>query len=89
MQIGGIPQLTLRYSVWIGAVAIAPLLLLCGPLYDRYLTYVLRDGGPGLLNKAESWVHPAYWILTNRLVRALTWPSRRGGLLRRWLGRVD
>ena len=81
MRIGGYPQQTLRAAVWIGAVAAAPLLLLAGgPAYDRYVRYLCREDGPGLLDKRRGWVHPGYWVVMNGLVRALTWPTRRGGL---------
>ncbi|MEU6623354.1 hypothetical protein ABZ926_21645 [Streptomyces litmocidini] len=46
------------------------------------MRHLYRDEGPGLLSKEEGWVHPGYWVVTNGLVRALTWPTRRDGLLR-------
>ncbi|MFF8837254.1 hypothetical protein [Streptomyces sp. NPDC015130] len=84
MRTEGSPQLALRCAVWIGAVLTAPLLLIAGgPAYDGLLRHVNRPDGPGLLAKERGWVHPAYWAVTNPLVRALTWPTRRGGLFRR------
>lgn len=63
---------------------VAPLLLVGGgPAYDWLMWHLNREDGPGLLAKETGWVHPAYWVVTNPLVLALTWPTRRGGLLRR------
>ena len=83
MRIGGYPQLALRGAIWVGAVITAPLLLIAGgPVYDRYMRYLCREDGPGLLDKKKGWAHPGYLVVTNRLVRALTWPTRSGGRIR-------
>ncbi|KQX59517.1 MULTISPECIES: hypothetical protein [unclassified Streptomyces] len=75
--------MALRCGIWVGATLTAPLLLVAGgPAYDRLLRHLYREEGPGLLSKEENWVHPGYWVVTNPLVRALTWPTRRNGLLR-------
>ncbi|MER5737613.1 MULTISPECIES: hypothetical protein [unclassified Streptomyces] len=84
MRIDGHAQVALRCGVWVGAALTAPLLLVAGgPAYERLMRHLCRDEGPGLLSKEEGWVHPGYWVVTNGLVRALTWPTRRDGLLRR------
>lgn len=83
MRIDGRSQLALRCGISIGAVLTAPLLLVAGgPAYERFMRHLCRDEGPGLLSKEEGWVHPGYFVVTNGLVLALTWPTRRGGMLR-------
>ncbi len=88
MRRDGRAHLALRCGVWVGAILTAPLLLVAGgPAHDRLMRHLYRPGGPGLLSKEDGWVHPAYWIVTNGLVQALTWPTRRGGPLRARDGR--
>ncbi|GHF97534.1 hypothetical protein ACFFSH_07610 [Streptomyces filamentosus] len=77
MRIDGPAHLPLRCAVWAGAILTAPLLLLAGgPAYDRLFRHLHRDGAPGPLSKEDGRVHPAYWILTNPLILALTRPTR-------------
>ncbi|MFB7374761.1 hypothetical protein ACFC0D_33530 [Streptomyces sp. NPDC056222] len=79
----GRSRLALRCGIWIGAVLTAPLLLVAGgPAYERFMRHLCREEGPGLLSKEEGWVHPGYFVVTNGLVLALTWPTRRGRMLR-------
>gem|GEM_PF-5776745 len=83
VRIGGHSQIVVKAVIWGGAVVTAPLLLVAGgPVYDRYVRHLCREGGPGLVDKQKGWVHPGYWVVTNGLVRALTWPTRRGGAIR-------
>ncbi|MFE8938773.1 MULTISPECIES: hypothetical protein [unclassified Streptomyces] len=78
MRTDGHSHLALRAGITIGAVLTAPLLLLAGGFaYDRLVRHVYRDGGP--YSKEEGWVHPAYFVTTNALVRTLTRPTRRTG----------
>ncbi|MFI5534099.1 hypothetical protein ACIA8O_36735 [Kitasatospora sp. NPDC051853] len=75
----------MRWSVTIGAALTAPLLLVGGGFaYDALRDHLYGDGGPGALDKRAGWVHPGYFVLTNRLVLALTWPTRQGGPIRKW-----
>lgn len=63
--------------MWVGAVIFAPLLLIAGgPVYDRYVRHLYREGGPGLLDKSAGWSHPGYWVVMNPLVIRLTRPTR-------------
>ncbi|MEU9864187.1 hypothetical protein AB0D99_25260 [Streptomyces sp. NPDC047971] len=88
MRIDGRSRLALRGGIWIGAVLTAPLLLVAGgPMYERFKRHLYRSEGRGLLSKEEGWVHPGYFVVTNSLVLALTWPTRRDGLLRTVLRR--
>ncbi|GGR10449.1 hypothetical protein GCM10010497_10770 [Streptomyces cinereoruber] len=78
MRTDGRSHLPLRAGITLGAVLTAPLLLLAGGFaYDRLVRHLYRDGGPGPYSKEEGWVHPGYFVMTNDLVRALTWPTRR------------
>lgn len=84
MRVEGYSQIVVKATIWGGAAMAAPLLLVAGgPVYERYVRYLCREGGPGLVDKKQGWVRPGYWVVSNPLVRALTWPTRRGGALRR------
>ncbi len=65
-----------RLTVTVGAVAVAPVLLVAGaPLRRRMLHRYYREDAPGLVSKEDGWVSPAYFVVTNAVVRALCWPS--------------
>lgn len=65
-----------RLAVTVGAVVVAPVLLVAGtPLRHRMLSRYCREGGPVLVSKEDGWVSPGYFVVTNVVVRALCWPS--------------
>jgi hypothetical protein len=65
-----------RLAVTVGAVVVAPVLLVAGtPLRRRLLRRYYRKDGPGLVSKEDGWVNPGYFVVTNAVVRALCWPS--------------
>lgn len=65
-----------RLAVTVGAVIVAPVLLVAGtPLRRRLLRRYYREDGPGLVSKKDGWVSPGYFVVTNAVVRALCWPS--------------
>ncbi|WP_432115189.1 hypothetical protein [Streptomyces sp. S1] len=84
MRTDGRSHLALRCGITLGAALTAPLLLLAGGFaYDRLMHRLYRGEGPGPYSKEEGWVRPGYFVVHNTLVRALTWPTRRDGMLRR------
>lgn len=65
-----------RLAVTVGAVVVAPVLLVAGtPLRRRMLRRYYREDRPGLVSKEDGWVSPGYFVVTNVVVRALCWPS--------------
>ncbi|MER7908433.1 hypothetical protein [Streptomyces sp. NPDC096068] len=83
MRTDGRSHLALRCGITLAAALTAPLLLVGGFAYDRLVHRLYRGEGPGPYSKEEGWVRPEYFVVTNALVRALTWPTRRDGMLRR------
>lgn len=66
----------MRLAVTAGAVVAAPVLFVAGTsLCRRMLCRHCGEGGPGLVSKEDGWVSPAYFVVTNVLVRALCRPS--------------
>lgn len=65
-----------RLAVTVGAVVVAPVLLVAGTqLRRRMLLRYYREDRPGLVSKKDGWVSPGYFVVTNVVVRALCWPS--------------
>ncbi|MET8274015.1 hypothetical protein ACWD7C_24375 [Streptomyces sp. NPDC005134] len=65
-----------RLAVTVGAVVVAPVLLVAGtPLRRRMLRRYYREDAPGLVSKENGWVSPGYFVVTNVVVRTLCWPS--------------
>ncbi|MGW0694938.1 hypothetical protein [Streptomyces sp. NPDC002738] len=65
-----------RLAVTVGAVVVAPVLLVAGtPLRRRMLRRYYREEGAGLVSKESGWVSPGYFVVTNVVVRTLCWPS--------------
>lgn len=78
MRVGNVAgSHAVRFGVTVGAVAVAPLLLVAGgPVRYRLLRHLYREDGPGLVDKEPCWVSPWYFVVNNALVLALCWPSK-------------
>lgn len=65
-----------RLAVTVGALVVAPVLLVAGTLLRRWLLRrYYREDGPGPVSKEDGWVSSGYLVVTNAVVRALCWPS--------------
>lgn len=69
--------LVIRLGVTSVALAASPVLLLVGgPLREKYLRRAHRADSRALLCKEEGWVRPGY-LVTNSALRILCWPSEQ------------
>ena len=70
--------LVIRLGVTAVALAASPVLLLVGgPLRQRYLRRAHRADSRALLCKEEGWVRPGYFVVTNSALRILCWPTEQ------------
>ncbi|MFE2729304.1 hypothetical protein [Kitasatospora sp. NPDC059327] len=65
-----------RALIYVGILAASPVLLIAGaPIRRRYLRYVYRDDAPLIVDKENGWVSFHYYVVLNRLLYWLCWPT--------------